>query len=283
MAVARLAPLLARCDVLVEQFRPGVMTRLGLGYAAVKAVNPGVIYCAITGYGQHGPRRDEAGHDLNYIAATLAPGAVARACRIVRPCRRRSSPISAALDAGGDEHPARPARARRHRGGVLHRCRHGGCDVHLRLARAAPALQSAGFRSAGGAARPPAACHDTGSYSTRDGKLVACAALEQKFWLALLRRNRAWWGRLPTIAGMPPPPRPPSPPSWRAAPRRNGARCLPPPIAAQQSWRRWKRRSPIRILSAAVCSTTGSSRRNGTASAGAAGPDRSRPARRPAL
>src|SRR5258708_16977564 len=77
-AGARLEPLLARCDVVVEQFRPGVMARLGLGYEAVKAMNPRVVYCAITGYGQDGPRRNEAGHDFNYIAATgllaLSPG-----------------------------------------------------------------------------------------------------------------------------------------------------------------------------------------------------------------
>src|ERR1700712_5629768 len=63
----RLQPLLERADVTVEQFRPGVMARLGLDYESVAAINPGVIYCAITGYGQTGPKRDQAGHDLNYI------------------------------------------------------------------------------------------------------------------------------------------------------------------------------------------------------------------------
>lgn len=57
----------AAADVVVEQFRPGVMDRLGLGYEAVKAKNPRTIYCAITGYGQTGPKRDRAGHDLNYM------------------------------------------------------------------------------------------------------------------------------------------------------------------------------------------------------------------------
>src|SRR5262249_57659663 len=52
---ARLAPLLARADVLVEQFRPGVMARLGLGYAAVRQVNPRIVYCSIRGYAQSGP------------------------------------------------------------------------------------------------------------------------------------------------------------------------------------------------------------------------------------
>jgi crotonobetainyl-CoA:carnitine CoA-transferase CaiB-like acyl-CoA transferase len=55
-------------DVIVESFRPGVVDKLGVGYAAVRAINPQVVYCAITGYGQDGPWRDRAGHDLNYIA-----------------------------------------------------------------------------------------------------------------------------------------------------------------------------------------------------------------------
>ncbi len=66
----RLLPLLARADVLVEQFRPGVMDRLGLSFDAVRALNPGIVYCSITGYGQTGPHRLVAGHDLNYIAET---------------------------------------------------------------------------------------------------------------------------------------------------------------------------------------------------------------------
>src|SRR5438067_5536611 len=64
---ARLDPLLERADVLVEQFRPGVMARLGLDYDAVAKVNPKIVYCSITGYGQISPKRDVAGHDLNYI------------------------------------------------------------------------------------------------------------------------------------------------------------------------------------------------------------------------
>ncbi len=65
--VARLMPLIARADIILEQFRPGVMARLGLDYATVAAINPRIIYCSITGYGQTGPKRDVAGHDLNYI------------------------------------------------------------------------------------------------------------------------------------------------------------------------------------------------------------------------
>ena len=66
----RLMPLLVKADIVIEQFRPGVMDRLGIGYEAIAAINPRVIYCAITGYGQTGPKRDVAGHDLNYIGDT---------------------------------------------------------------------------------------------------------------------------------------------------------------------------------------------------------------------
>jgi alpha-methylacyl-CoA racemase len=54
-------------DVLLESFRPGVMDRLGVGYERLREVNPGLVYCAITGYGQDGPFRDRSGHDLNYL------------------------------------------------------------------------------------------------------------------------------------------------------------------------------------------------------------------------
>ena len=60
--------LVADYDIVVEQFRPGVMERLGVGYEALKAINPKLIYCAITGYGQTGPYKDRAGHDMNYLA-----------------------------------------------------------------------------------------------------------------------------------------------------------------------------------------------------------------------
>jgi crotonobetainyl-CoA:carnitine CoA-transferase CaiB-like acyl-CoA transferase len=60
--------LLKDHDILLEQFRPGVMERLGLGYEALKAINPRLIYVSITGYGQTGPYKDRAGHDINYLA-----------------------------------------------------------------------------------------------------------------------------------------------------------------------------------------------------------------------
>jgi alpha-methylacyl-CoA racemase len=54
-------------DILVESFRPGVLERLGVGYDVLRQANPALVYCPITGYGQDGPNRDRAGHDMNYL------------------------------------------------------------------------------------------------------------------------------------------------------------------------------------------------------------------------
>jgi alpha-methylacyl-CoA racemase len=160
-----------------------VMERLGLGYDAVKAVNPRVVYCAITGYGQHGPRRHEAGHDLNYIAATgllaLAPG----------PADRPTVPPALIADIGGGAMPA----VMNILLGLRRRDAAGeGCFIDIAMADAmftfAWHALASGFsdrrfpgqgdgRLTGGSPRYRL-------YPTRDGKLVACAALENKFWLA---------------------------------------------------------------------------------------------------
>ena len=60
--------LIRQADILLEGFRPGVMDRLGIGYETIRKINPGIIYCAITGYGQNGPYRNRVGHDVNYLS-----------------------------------------------------------------------------------------------------------------------------------------------------------------------------------------------------------------------
>ena len=104
-------------DVVLESFRPGVLDRLGVGYERMREVNPGIVYCAISGYGQDGPKRDASGHDMNYLGLIGllgltgerggAAGAGRRADR--RPRRRRA-------DGGLRDHGG-AARARRRRRG----------------------------------------------------------------------------------------------------------------------------------------------------------------------
>jgi alpha-methylacyl-CoA racemase len=62
-----LLALVREYDVVLESFRPGVLDRLGVGYERMREENPGIVYCAISGYGQSGPKRDAAGHDMNYL------------------------------------------------------------------------------------------------------------------------------------------------------------------------------------------------------------------------
>ncbi len=77
--------MVLEADVLVESFRPDVMNQLGLGYSGLSELNPGLIYCSITGYGQTGPYRYRAGHDLNYVglAGLLSLSAIGDECPII--------------------------------------------------------------------------------------------------------------------------------------------------------------------------------------------------------
>src|SRR5215216_1887466 len=182
---ARLRPLLARADVLVEQFRPGVMGRFGLGYEDVRIINPRLVYCSITGYGQHGPRAGEAGHDLNYIGNTgllaLHPG----------PPERPVVPPALVADIGGGSFPAviNILMGLRQRDAAGH-----GCHLDIAMADAMFTFAWYGLAVGQATGRFPAAGElmiAGGSpryqlYPTKDGKFVACAALEQKFWLGFV-------------------------------------------------------------------------------------------------
>jgi len=64
----RVEPWLKRADILIDQYRPGALERLGLGYDYVRSINPGIIYCSLTGWGQTGPKAQKAAHDLNFLA-----------------------------------------------------------------------------------------------------------------------------------------------------------------------------------------------------------------------
>ncbi|HEX5213494.1 MAG TPA: CoA transferase [Pseudolabrys sp.] len=183
---ARLKPLLERADILLEQFRPGVMARVGLGYDDVRAINPRLIYCSISGYGQSGPRADEAGHDINYIGNTglldLQPGSIA--APIVPPML--------AADIAGGSFPAvinilLALRARDQSG--------QGCHIDIAMSDAMFTFGWAALAigAATGKFPKPGEMWLVGGspryqlYPTKDGKLVACGALEPKFWAAFTK------------------------------------------------------------------------------------------------
>src|SRR5256885_14106255 len=65
--------LVKKADIVIEGFRPGIARRLGIDYERLKAHNPEIIYCSISGYGQTGPWRERPGHDVNYVAAAGGP------------------------------------------------------------------------------------------------------------------------------------------------------------------------------------------------------------------
>lgn len=73
-AVAHIQAMINDIDVVIEGFRPGVMARLNLSYPQLKAINPRLIYCALTGYGQTGPLKDTPGHDINYVSVSGLAG-----------------------------------------------------------------------------------------------------------------------------------------------------------------------------------------------------------------
>jgi crotonobetainyl-CoA:carnitine CoA-transferase CaiB-like acyl-CoA transferase len=180
-AVEKLKPLIASADVVVEQFRPGVMDRLGLGYAALSKINPRIIYCAITGYGQHGPRADVAAHDLNYIAEAGMLALAAGADGTPVP------PPALIADIGGGTYPAviniLLALRERDRTG-------NGCKLDVAMADNLFAFMYWAMGNGEVAGQWPAPGGElvTGGsprynvYRTRDGKFIAAAPLEQKFW-----------------------------------------------------------------------------------------------------
>jgi len=179
----KLMPLIERADIVVEQFRPGVMDRLGLGYDELKKINPRLIYCSISGYGQSGARVHEAGHDINYIGNTglldLQPG----------PTNRPVVPPMLAADIAGGSFPAvinilLALRARDQSG--------QGCRIDIAMTDAMFTFTWAALAigaTTGKFPKPGDLWLVGGSpryqiYPAKDGKLIACGALEPKFWTA---------------------------------------------------------------------------------------------------
>ncbi|BCJ68004.1 CaiB/BaiF CoA transferase family protein [Polymorphospora rubra] len=177
----RVLDLAAEADVVLEQFRPGVADRLGLGYQRVRAVNPDVVYCSISGYGPTGPRATRAGHDLTYLAESALLGVSTDSTG------SPGLPVTVLADIAGGTYPAvvNILLALRQRDST-------GEPVHLQVS-ITHNLQVLAYgyfathQAGGGWPRPGAELLTGGSpryrvYETADHRHVACAALEQRFW-----------------------------------------------------------------------------------------------------
>jgi len=181
-----LRELARRFDVLVEGNKPGVMDRLGLGYETLSQVNPRLIYCSITGYGQDGPYRDHAGHDINYCGIGGILGITGtRDGELAIPGVQIADMAAGGMGAAISILAALLARERTGRGqsadvsmldGLVSMVGH---LIGLALATGNPLLPGRFLLNGG------VPCY--GIYETRDGKHVTLGALEEKFWLNLCK------------------------------------------------------------------------------------------------
>jgi crotonobetainyl-CoA:carnitine CoA-transferase CaiB-like acyl-CoA transferase len=171
------------CDALIEGFRPGVMDRLGLGFASVKALNPSVVYCSLTGYGQDGPYAQRAGHDINYLGlcGALGLGGAPGGAPLLPPVQ--------VADIGGGSLMAAlsivSALLGRQRGTLLE-------AVHLDVSmvdgvaswmgREVSSVFAGGQQPIRGRSLLNGGAPYYASYETADGRYMALGALEPKFW-----------------------------------------------------------------------------------------------------
>lgn len=177
--------LVERADVLLESYRPDVMARLGFGSARLAEINPRLVHCALSGYGQNGPQRLYAGHDINYLAMTgalLASGPEAKPVQPFPPQVDYGAALQAVIAVLG---------------GLLGRQRPGGgkgCFLDLAMADALVAWQAsslaeealaaaegrAGARRGVDLLNGGAACYQV--YETADGGYISLGAVEEVFW-----------------------------------------------------------------------------------------------------
>ncbi len=177
----RFAALVSAADVLLESYRPGVLDRLGFGYTRLQVLNPRLVHCAISGFGQDGPASLRAGHDLTYMALS---GMLHHTGTLETPV----IPFPPVSDYASGQHAASMILA-----ALLHRERKGaGCTIDTSLFETALSWQSFGQAGVGRADRVlepgrglitgGVACYQI--YRTADHKFVVLGALEEKFWQA---------------------------------------------------------------------------------------------------
>lgn len=176
-----LLALVRSYDVVLEQFRPGVLDRLGLSHATLLAENPRLVVCALTGYGQTGPLAQRAGHDLNYLARAGILGFQGPADGPPSLPGFQLADVSGGLYAVIGIMGALMERARTGKGSVV--------DVAM-IETAMPfAIAGFGLSFGGQAAKRGAEALSGGiapyqTYATKDGRAMSLAALEPKFWMA---------------------------------------------------------------------------------------------------
>lgn len=178
-AVEIIKKLVVEYDIVLEQFRPGVMERLGLDYEALKKVNPNIIYCSITGFGQTGPYRDRPGHDNNFLS-------IAGTLDYSRRKNERPAPlgIQVADIAGGSMHAVIGILA-----AALNREKTGSGEyIDISMTDAAFSLNTMygpGYLATGTDLQPEAFMLNGGSfydyYETKDGRFYSVGSLEPKF------------------------------------------------------------------------------------------------------
>lgn len=183
--IRQLEELIMETDVLVEQFRPGVMDRLGLGFSALSRINPRLIYCSITGFGQTGPYAHVAAHDLNYQAQTGMLNLTGD------DQGTPSLPPMLTADLAGGAYPAMMNILL----GLRKRDLEGtGCHLDISMSDNLFPLMYWGLGNGWTANQWPSPGSDlvTGGspryqiYQTADNKYLACAPIEEKFWANFL-------------------------------------------------------------------------------------------------
>ncbi len=166
-------------DVVLESFRPGVMAKLGVGYEDLRAINPDIIYCSISGYGQTGPMSDRAGHDMNYMAHAGLLGQNGAGARLTVPGFQVADLAGGALYAALGVTSALFHRERTGEGAFI--------DISMTEGALSLAIPLMAMHSAKGETRPGQGMLTGGIaaynlYETKDGRFLSVGSLEPKFW-----------------------------------------------------------------------------------------------------
>lgn len=170
-----------KADVILESFRPGVMERLGISYQEIAEINPGIVYCSLTGYGQTGPYRHLPGHDMNYIGYSGILGMIGeKGGKPVVPGVQISDIGGGALMALSGIMMALFHKERTGKGQYVDVSMMDG-SVSWLYASASEYFASGEVPARGNTRLSGKyACYDV--YETSDGKYLSVGALEEKFW-----------------------------------------------------------------------------------------------------